>query len=218
MGVIRWLAATAAALALVFVGGGAQDTLPPERFGFVSLKCLVCQALVDEIDVAIALVDPNKKRATGFRLTPTGDLDKKVVPLARSEGHLSEIHDTICEQFEEYAQAKEKWSGEVTIIRIMSRLGGMNPRFSEVDIVPDDDLNTRLKFYCQQIVEEREDDIMELFAQPEWSKADIQREMCQTRSGICKDRAMNRVADDDVADQKRKEWEERDAKKGKKEL
>lgn len=25
--------------------------------------------------------------------------------------------------------------------------GNMNPKMSEVDIVPDDDLNTRLKFY-----------------------------------------------------------------------
>ena len=31
--------------------------------------------------------------------------------------------------------------------RIMSHEGGMNPEFGMVDIVPDDDLNTRLKFY-----------------------------------------------------------------------
>lgn len=31
--------------------------------------------------------------------------------------------------------------------RIMSHEGGMNPEFGLVDIVPDEDLNTRLKFY-----------------------------------------------------------------------
>ena len=31
--------------------------------------------------------------------------------------------------------------------RLMTIEGNMNPKMSEVDIVPDDDLNTRLKFY-----------------------------------------------------------------------
>ncbi len=36
---------------------------------------------------------------------------------------------------------------ELFLNRIMSHEGGMNPEFGMVDIVPDDDLNTRLKFY-----------------------------------------------------------------------
>ena len=39
----------------------------------------------------------------------------------------------------------------ITIITLMFRIttpeGNMNPQMGEVDIVPDDDLNTRLKFY-----------------------------------------------------------------------
>ena len=39
----------------------------------------------------------------------------------------------------------------LTIITLMFRIttpeGNMNPQMGEVDIVPDDDLNTRLKFY-----------------------------------------------------------------------
>lgn len=69
------------------------------------------------------------------------------MPYARSEAHLNELVDTICKQFEDYAQAKTKTTGEPTIIRIVTRNGGMNPKFGEVDIVPDEDLNTRLKFY-----------------------------------------------------------------------
>ena len=69
----------------------------------------------------------------------------------------------MCKNFEDYAQATAKASGDPTIIRFgtsrfrfwtwltFSRLmtieGNMNPKMSEVDIVPDDDLNTRLKFY-----------------------------------------------------------------------
>ena len=33
------------------------------------------------------------------------------------------------------------------LTRLMTIEGNMNPKMSEVDIVPDDDLNTRLKFY-----------------------------------------------------------------------
>jgi hypothetical protein len=55
--------------------------------------------------------------------------------------------DTVCKGFEDYAQATAKASGRPTLIRLMTHEGNMNPRMSEVDIVPDDDLNTRLKFY-----------------------------------------------------------------------
>ena len=47
----------------------------------------------------------------------------------------------------DYAQARLKETGEATIIRIMSHDGGMNPEFSKVDVIPDEDLNKRLQFY-----------------------------------------------------------------------
>ena len=57
------------------------------------------------------------------------------------------VVETVCKGFEDYAQAKYKSSGEPTIIRIMTHEGNMNPLMSQVDMVPDEDLNTRLKFY-----------------------------------------------------------------------
>ena len=70
------------------------------------------------------------------------------VQYARSEIHLSEIVDSVCEEFENYVQAREKTAERaVTIIRITTKSGGMNPLFGSVDIVPDEDLNKRLKFY-----------------------------------------------------------------------
>ncbi len=55
--------------------------------------------------------------------------------------------EKICENFEDYAQAKNKATGKPTIIRLTTPDGNMNPDFGKVDIVPDDDLNTKLKFY-----------------------------------------------------------------------
>ncbi len=60
---------------------------------------------------------------------------------------MHDLLDSICNEFEQYAQAKEKSTGRPTIVRILDKAGGMNMRFGEVDIIPDEDLNTRLKFY-----------------------------------------------------------------------
>ena len=48
------------------------------------------------------------------------------------------------------AQAKWKSNGEATIIRMTTPEGNMNPRFTEVDIEPDEDLNRKLKFYVSR--------------------------------------------------------------------
>jgi hypothetical protein len=90
--------------------------------------------------------------------------------------------DTVCKGFEDYAQATTKGTGEPTLLRLMTHGGNMNPRMSEVDIVPDDDLNTRLKFYCENIVEDQEETILELFAK-EGDNMDI--EFCSKRTQTC---------------------------------
>ena len=72
------------------------------------------------------------------------------VKYARSEIHLSELVDAVCEEFENYVQAREKTGDRaVTIVRITTKSGSMNPLFGSVDIVPDEDLNKRLKFYVR---------------------------------------------------------------------
>lgn len=149
------------------------------------MKCLVCQSLVEEINFAIDKVDPKKKVETGtFRLNGDGTQNRVVVPYARSEGHLMEVVENVCKNFEDYAQAKYKASGKPTIIRITTPEGNMNPKMGEVDMVPDDDLNTRLKFYCENIVEDQEDDIMKLFSKT-IPNPDI--ELCGKITGLCKD-------------------------------
>ena len=60
--------------------------------------------------------------------------------------------ESVCKGFEDYAQAKYKASGEPTIIRLMTHEGNMNPLMSQVDMVPDEDLNTKLKFYVSRDV------------------------------------------------------------------
>jgi len=156
-----------------------------EMFSSETLKCLVCQSLVDEINHAIDKVDPKKKIETGtFRLNGDGTQNRVIVPYARSESHMTELVDTICTNFEDYAQAKTKSSGRPAIIRITTHEGNMNPKFGEYDVVPDDDLNTRLKFYCENIVEDHEDDILAIFTK---NLPNPEVELCNKRSGLCAD-------------------------------
>lgn len=130
------------------------------------------------------MVDPSKKVESGtWRLNGGGDQEgRRLIPFARSNEHLSEVVDTVCKGFEDYAQATAKASGQPTLIRLMTHEGNMNPRMSEVDIVPDDDLNTRLKFYCENIVEDQEETILQLFAE---EGKDMDIEFCSKRAGIC---------------------------------
>jgi len=185
--VLVWLSVTA----LLLVNQGGVDAKKKSKkgmkdiFNSETLKCLVCQAVVEEINFAIDKVDPKKKTETGtFRLNPDGTQNRVVIPYARSEGHLMEVVDDVCKNFEDYAQAKSKSSGKPTIIRITTPEGNMNPQMGEVDIVPDDDLNTRLKFYCENIIEDQEDDIMQIFSK-QIPHPDI--ELCGKRTGICAD-------------------------------
>lgn len=152
-------------------------------FDSKTLKCLVCKSLVEEIEAEIFKVDPSKKVEVGtFRLKADGSTQRETKPYARSQEHLMEMVDNICKNFEDYAQAKTKSTGEATIIRLMTHEGNMNPKMSMVDIVPDDDLNTKLKFYCETIVEDMEETITDIFAK-EGENMDI--EMCSKRSNIC---------------------------------
>jgi len=148
-----------------------------------TLNCLVCKSLVEEIDGAINKVDPAKKVESGsHRLNGDGTKNTKLIPFARSQEHLLDVLENVCKGFEDYAQAKYKASGEPTIIRLMTHEGNMNPLMSQVDMVPDEDLNTKLKFYCENQVEDLEDTILEMFAE-EGENRDV--ELCSKRSKYC---------------------------------
>merc|ERR1712073_217254 len=93
-----------------------------------------------------------KVEVGSHRINGDGGQTKKLIPYARSQEHLLEVIETVCKGFEDYAQAKYKSSGEPTIIRLMTHEGNMNPLMSQVDMVPDEDLNTKLKFYVSRDV------------------------------------------------------------------
>merc|ERR1712183_634498 len=119
--------------------------------------------VIDEFEAAIYKVDPKKMVDTGtFRLNENGEQKRQVVPYARSQMHLLDPSEKICDNFEDYAQAKFKSTGKPTVIRLTTPEGNMNPDFPKVEVVPDDDLNTKLKFHCENIVEDMDEHLVTL--------------------------------------------------------
>lgn len=108
----------------------------------------VCQASLEELDDEIRKIDPKKKvDIGGYRLDASGNAKMKSVPQAKSEVHLSELIDKVCDKMDDYVRATWKSNGQLTLLRLMDKNGGMNPDMSHVDIIQDGDLNKSLKFY-----------------------------------------------------------------------
>ncbi|KAF7388489.1 hypothetical protein HZH68_012431 [Vespula germanica] len=147
------------------------------------LKCLVCRATMDELKTELGKIDPSIEIDIGnYRMDAKGNSITKKVSKARSEIHISETIDEICEKMSDYVRATYKTNGQLTILNLMSSSGVMNPEMSKVDLIQDNDLNKSLKYYCEGIVEEFEEHIISLF-----SKGDtiIRRKLCTDIAKIC---------------------------------
>jgi hypothetical protein len=100
------------------------------------------------MQAAISKIDPKKKIGVGnFRLDSTGDTSSKSVPFAKSEMYLTELMENICDKMDDYAKARYKDSGVLTVLKMISDTGGMNTETSKVDFVQDGDLNKSLKHF-----------------------------------------------------------------------
>lgn len=65
--------------------------------------------------------------------------------------YISDILDNICEKMSDYVRATKKSNNQLILFNLMSSTGGMNPRFNEIDIIQDGDLNKSLQHYVSAI-------------------------------------------------------------------
>jgi len=148
------------------------------------VKCHVCKATITEMDLTIGKVDPGKKvEVGGFRLDSA---TSKKIPLAKSEMYLTELMENICDKMDDYARAKYKNNGKLTVLKLISESGGMNPEMSKVDFVQDEDLNKSLKHYCLEILEDFEEPVLKLYMSDELPK-DTEYELCTKTAKLCDD-------------------------------
>ncbi|KAI5715075.1 hypothetical protein M8J77_010160 [Diaphorina citri] len=126
------------------------------------VKCLVCYSVIDEIQTNITSMKPNlKANVGGYQLDNEGNMHSKQVQYSHSTVYLSELMDNVCNKMEDYVKATDKESGDLVLMPLVLN-GVMNPRMAEVDIIQDPDLNKNIKYYCEDIISENEDLLIDL--------------------------------------------------------
>lgn len=149
------------------------------------LKCLVCTRLVEEMLRNVSKVDAKRTiNVGGFRLDDKGNYVEKTVPYPRSEIYLTEVMESICNKMEDYVRARFKKDGRLTVISLMSEEGKMNPIMSEVDVVQDSDLNKSLKYYCEEILDENDEAIVQEFGK---EQEDVISKICADAAQLCEE-------------------------------
>ncbi|XP_041639628.1 protein canopy homolog 2 [Cheilinus undulatus] len=144
------------------------------------IRCGACRALVDEMDWAISQIDPKKMIQTGsFRINPDGSQSIREVPLARSEGNLLELMENVCERMEDYGERMDSSTNRKSYIRIKSRTGEAMD-LSEATL--DSRVTSSLKFACETIVEQYEDEIIEFFSH---ESENVKDKLCSKRTDLC---------------------------------
>uniref|UniRef100_A0A3B3WEI6 DUF3456 domain-containing protein n=1 Tax=Poecilia mexicana TaxID=48701 RepID=A0A3B3WEI6_9TELE len=150
-----------------------------------SAACSACRALVDEMEWAISQVDPKKMIQTGsFRINPDGSQSIREIPLARSEGNLLDLMESVCERMEDYGERTDPSTNRKSYVRVKSRTGEAMD-LSEAAL--DSRVTSSLKFACETIVEHHEDEIIEFFAH---ETDNVKDKLCSKRTDLC-DHALN---------------------------
>ncbi|XP_077153632.1 protein canopy homolog 2 isoform X1 [Ranitomeya variabilis] len=144
------------------------------------VHCGACRALVDEMEWEISQVDPKKTTQKGsFRINPDGSQSITEVPYARTESHLMELLEHVCENMKHYGEKVDPDTQRKTYVRVLSR-DGKTMDASNTNI--DKEVIADLKFTCERIVEEYEDELIEFFSH---EKENVKDKLCSKRTDLC---------------------------------
>lgn len=124
------------------------------------IYCGACLALIDEVTWDISQVDPKKKIQIGsFRIDSKGNQALQEIPLARSAVHLTEVLEGVCNQMTNYASSTNA-DGHRSYVRTNSRDGSA---VSLTNIEITGEVHSQLKFACESLIEDHEDDLIPAF-------------------------------------------------------
>ncbi|XP_032090466.1 protein canopy homolog 1 [Thamnophis elegans] len=146
--------------------------------------CGACKALADELEYEIKKIGPRRTVNSGtFRINPDGSRGKKKIPFAKSETFLTDILENICDRMNDYKLEDDP----VTKKKIFKRYA---PRKDE-EIYPIykqyffySDAYKPLKYACETIIEQYEDEIFSVITRESHSLAD---KLCIEKSGLCQE-------------------------------
>jgi len=121
------------------------------------LRCGACKLLIEELEISINEVDQKKMIEVGsFRVDPKGNLKLSEVPYARSEMHLHELVEEVCDKAKNYGFTLHPTTDRPTFIRLNDPDGQRRKIIADISSV----VTNRLKFACDGIMEEHEEDII----------------------------------------------------------
>ncbi|KAK7115909.1 protein canopy homolog 2-like [Littorina saxatilis] len=124
------------------------------------LYCSICRAVVDEVHARIGDVDPSKKVKVGsFRVDPEGNQKLVEKQYARSDVHLTEVFEDVCNTMDDYALTQAP-GGKIGITRIKSRTG---EDLDTTNVGYNENLRQTFKAYCESMIEDFEDEMLGLF-------------------------------------------------------
>ncbi|KAM7439648.1 Protein canopy 2 [Porites harrisoni] len=159
------------------------------------LYCGVCHVIADELQWEISQVDPRKMlEIESFRVDPKGNQKTRKIQYARSETHLIEQLDSMCEKMNNYAESSDPATGKKSYIRTSSR-NGEAVTLSNVAI--SGDIAKKLKHACESIIEDYDDDIIATFKK---ERKDPKKYMCRTTTGLCIDDDDDEFSESDYDD------------------
>ncbi|KAL3866860.1 hypothetical protein ACJMK2_044117 [Sinanodonta woodiana] len=145
------------------------------------ISCSVCRAVVDEVNYSISQVDPKKKIESGsFRVDSKGNQATKEKSYARSEYHLIDVFENVCNKFTNYGH-KVLDTGKRTLVRIVSREGGV---LSMKGLTVEATEQQKYKFACHSLLEDHEEDMISLFRE---GSSDMEDRICREIAGLCEE-------------------------------
>lgn len=144
------------------------------------VHCGACRALVDELEWEISQVDPKKTIQKGsFRINPDGSQSITEVPYVRTEAHLMELLEHVCENMNAYGEKTDPDTHRKTYVRVLSHDG---KRMDASNTNIDREVISDLKFTCERIAEEYEDELIEFFSH---ENENVKDKLCSKRTDLC---------------------------------
>ncbi|XP_053692013.1 protein seele-like [Sabethes cyaneus] len=172
------LSAALAAVLLLTVYSSTPRPAGRDPIDSKEVKCLVCRATMNEMELAMSKLDSKKK------MDVVVDLLHGTTSRAQSAAkYLTELEESVCERIEEYAKARYKTDGKMVLLKPLSKFGTGSEK-PEVNFVQEGNLNITLKRLCLELVEDHKESIVKMFQQKEAGKNTGAR-LCSEVANIC---------------------------------
>ncbi|PIC42169.1 hypothetical protein B9Z55_009333 [Caenorhabditis nigoni] len=140
-----------------------------------SLECGACSLLVTHFELKIAGVDPKKKIEVGsFRVSPTGEQKGlKEIGYARSESHLTEIIEHVCDEAKHYKLVVNTITGKSVYVH------------KDATYLKGDEsskMRSRLQNACNDFIDSHEDELLTFL---KTAHEEPVKQFCHLEVGVC---------------------------------